>query len=95
MGKQFTIIAPYSRVTMPNGRTYDAEDTVVLSDADYALLTAGMTRTFVEEDVTDVDDPVVPVEGAEAVTYVPAAGMTADNVQAALDELAGRVTALE
>lgn len=60
MGKQFDIIEPYYRVIMPNGISYDAGDTVVLSDADYALITPGMARTFVEGDVTVVADPVDP-----------------------------------
>lgn len=60
MGKQFVIIAPYSRVSMPDGKTYDAGDTVVLSDLDYGLLTPGMRRTFVVDDVEDVEDPSDP-----------------------------------
>lgn len=78
MGKQFVIIPPYTRVFMPDNHAYDAGDTVVLSDAQYGRITAGMLRTFVVDDVTDVSDPVEPGTTGPAIAISDPAYATID-----------------
>lgn len=61
MGKQFTVKPDYKavRYTTANPKNYNAGDTVLLTDAEYAALPAALTRT-VNGAPSTVTDPVYP-----------------------------------
>ena len=62
MGKQFTVAKDYVavRYSLGDPKNYNAGDTVVLTDADYAALPTCLTNTVVAASLTTVTDPTYP-----------------------------------
>jgi hypothetical protein len=64
MGKQFLVKSDYRgvRYSLANPKSYNGGDTATLTDADYAALSAALTRTVNLASVTTVADPAYPAD---------------------------------
>jgi len=94
MSRSVTIASGKSNVLLPNGTLYQAGDTVTLTDAEFAQISASLIPSYVVDNgpVADVGDEVV-VQGA-AVTLTGAAAAGATPTKAEFDAVVDDVTAL-